>query len=305
VSSAADLRDVREGGRWSFVQRLKNDAIFVVVAGALFIAERLPARLLRAVGPLLGLLVWAVAPRLRRLALANVRRALPSVDDAARPAFVRRVFRELGSFLGEAIATLDPRRPISPLPFLPGSREVLEDAIAEDRGVVFASAHLGPWERVAASLVAAGIPLTVVAREPYDPRLARIYRRLREGRGVRTVYRGASGAGVALVRVLRTGGVLGIPMDLSSRVASIDVPFMGIEARTPVGPARLALRTGAVVVVGTAVRAASGELALSFVRIVPERMSSERDLLTQINAELSARIRAFPAAWPWMHRRWQ
>jgi KDO2-lipid IV(A) lauroyltransferase len=295
-------RDVREGGRWTAFQRAKNDVIYVLVSTVLAVAQRLPTRTLRTVGRVVGTAVWALAPSLRRIAEDNLARGLPELDRAARPAFVRRVYRELGALLGDAVATLDPRRPLRPLPFLPGSRECLESAIAEGRGVVFASAHLGPWERVAASLIAAGAPLTVVAREPYDPRLGGVYTRLRGARGVRTVYRGASGAGVALVRVLRRGGVLGIPMDLASRVASIDVPFLGAPAPTPVGPARLAVRTGAAVVVGTVGRGEDGALGLSFVRI--EATADEYTLTAHINAELSARIRALPEVWPWMHRRW-
>jgi KDO2-lipid IV(A) lauroyltransferase len=298
----ANTRDLREGGRWSFAQRLKNDFIFVLVTFALGVAERLPARWLRVLGRGVGFTAWAVAKRLRNLALENVERALPEIEPHARGAFVRTVYRELGTLLGDAVTTLDPRRPIELIPFSPGSRECLEGAIGEGRGVVFASAHLGPWERVAASLVAAGIPLTVVAREPYDPRLAHIYARLRDARGVRTVYRGASSAGIALVRVLRRGGVLGVPMDLASRVESVEAPFLGIPAPTPVGPARLAIRTGAAVVVGTAARAEDGSLTLSFVRI--EMTDSEEVLTARINAELSTRIRAMPAHWPWMHRRW-
>jgi Kdo2-lipid IVA lauroyltransferase/acyltransferase len=298
----AGLRDLREGGRWSVLQRLKNDVIFVLATAALAVAARLPARAARVLGRAAGLVAWALAPGLRQLAGDNVARALPEIAPTARAAFVRKVYRELGTLLGDVVATLDPRRPLEPLPFLPGSRECLHDAIAEGRGVVFASAHLGPWERVAASLVAAGIPLTVVAREPYDPRLARVYTRLREARGVRTVYRGAPRAGIALVRVLRRGHVLGVPMDLASRVASVEAPFLGLPAPTPVGPARLAIRTGAAVVVGTAAPAPGGSLALSFTRL--EESACEQELTARINAELSARIRAMPSAWPWMHRRW-
>ena len=307
VPLETDLRDLREGGRWGFAQRAKNDVLFVLAVGALAVAERLPGVLLRTMGRALGLAVWALAPRLRRLALSNVARALPEIAPSERPAFVRRVYRELGLLLADVVRTLDPRRPLDPLPFAPGSRECLEDAIAEGRGVVFASAHLGPWERVAASLVHAGLPLTVVAREPYDPRLGRIYRRLRDARGVRTVYRGGSGAGIALVRVLRRGGVLGVPMDLASRVPSVDVPFLGSPAPTPVGPARLAIRTGAAVVVGTVAPAGDGSLALSFVRIAACACAcpSEEELTAHINDELSARIRALPTLWPWMHRRWR
>lgn len=300
---SAGVRDLREGGRWSPLQRLKNDAIFVLATAALALAERLPRGAARKLGQCVGLLAWAIAPGLRRRALENVARALPEIGPTARGAFVRRVFRGMGALLGEVVGTLDPRRPLEPLPFLPGSRECLEAAIREGRGVVFASAHLGPWERVAASLTMAGVPLTVVAREPYDPRLARAYDRLRASRGVRTVYRGATGAGVALVRVLKRGGVLGVPMDLASRVASLVVPFLGVPARTPVGPARLALLTGAVVVVGTAARSADGALALHFTRL-DGAACSEEELTARINAELSARIRALPELWPWMHGRW-
>ena len=49
----------------------------------------------------------------------------------------------------------------------------------EGRGVLFPSAHLGPWERVAPSLVACGVPLVTLARESYDPRFSRLYERLR------------------------------------------------------------------------------------------------------------------------------
>lgn len=287
-----DARDLREGGRWSLGQRVKNDVLYALATGAVAGASRLPLRVARALGAALGLLAWLLFPRLRRLAERNVARVLP---DVAPRAFVRGVYRSLGARLGDTVASLG--RPRAPLPFLPGAREVLEAAVAEGRGVVFASAHLGPWEHVAASLVAHGVPLTVVAREPYDPRFAELYARLRHG--VRTVYRGADGAGVALVRVLRRGGVLGVPMDLASRVASVTVPFLGHDARTAVGPARLALRTGAAVVVGTATPE-----GLFFARVAREAKADEIDLTARINEALGERVLAWPEAWLWMHDRW-
>jgi KDO2-lipid IV(A) lauroyltransferase len=284
-----EARDIRNGQSWSLFQRAKNDAIYLVAVAALAVASRFPASVARAAGRAIGFLAWLLFPSARRVAIANVRATL----DTDAPHFVRRVYTSLGERLGDAVVAL--RAPPAPLPFLAGAREVLEEAIAEGNGVVFASAHLGPWEHVAASLVAHGIPLTVVAREPYDPRFARVYDRVR--RNVPTVYRGASGAGVALVRVLRRGRVLGIPMDLASRVESVTVPFLDRPARTPVGPARLALRTGAAVVVGTATPE-----GLHFEGVA--RTDDELVLTARINAALSARIRAWPEAWLWMHNRW-
>ena len=92
--------------------------------------------------------------------------------------------------------------------------------------------------------------------------------------------------------------------DVAARVPSVDVPFLGHLARTPVGPARIALRTGAAVVVGLP----SNELDLAITPIPTSDLDSsaeaERILTTRINDVISAHIRAFPEAWVWMHPRW-
>lgn len=295
--------DIREGGRWTLAQRVKNDAIWIAAEVSLALATRLPMRVLRSAGEALGAFAHAALPSARRIAEENVARAFPELDVAARRHLVRRAYRALGRHLGDAVAMLDPRRPLDPLPFADGAREVLDAALARGRGMIFASAHLGPWERVAATLVSAGLPFATIAREAYDPRLTRIYERLRGGRGVRVVWRSAPGAAAALLRTLRGGGMLGVPMDLASRVPSIEAPFLGAPALTPVGPARLALRTGAAVIVGTV---APGP-CLTATRIetcdLAPGPDGERVLTTRINDELSQRIRALPEDWVWMHPR--
>ena len=164
----------------------------------------------------------------------------PAATEGERRALARASFVSAGEGLADAVALLRAE-PGPLLAIAPESRAVLDGAIREGRGVVFASAHLGPWERVAASLVAAGVPFATVARESYDPRFTRLYERLRGGHGVRVVWRSRPGAAAGIVRVLRGGGVLGLPMDLRSRVPSLAAPFLGHAAPTPVGPARLAL----------------------------------------------------------------
>ena len=303
-------RDLREGGRWTGLQRAKNDAIYVAAATSLALAVRLPAPWLRTLGRSLGRLAHVAAPALRRLARANVARAFPDLGDADRDALVSRAYVRLGEHLGEAVASLAPSRAAAPLALAEGAREALDEALAEGRGVLFASAHLGPWERVAETLTAAGLPFTAVAREAYDPRLDAIYARLRAGRGVRTIYRGRAGAAAAMLRTLRSGGILGIPMDLASRVPSVEVPFLGVPAPTPVGPARLALRVGAAVVVGTAAPGPDGPVLVA--ARIPTRDLAGRGKDEAAAHELTARlaaarydpIRAMPAAWPWMHPRW-
>jgi KDO2-lipid IV(A) lauroyltransferase len=319
-----DARDLRAGGEWTRLQRAKNDLIYGLSMLTLTASRVLPLLALRALGRGLGAAAHALAGKPRRTALANVRRVFPDMSEAARRAFVRRSFVTMGELLADAVALLRPRG--GPLLVLtPEARALIDDARREGRGVVFASAHLGPWERVAASLVAAGVPLTTLARESYDPRFTRLYERLRGARGVRVVWRSPAGAAgargdasagtmaatVGIVRALRSGGVLGVPMDLRTRVPSCEVPFLGHPAATPMGPARIALRTGAAVVVGTVAPSPDGaaSLVITATRIPTSGLDlhpdeAARDLTTRINRELSRRILALPHAWVWMHERW-
>jgi KDO2-lipid IV(A) lauroyltransferase len=304
VSSA---HDVREGGRWTAAQRVKNDALWVLARVALAIAGVLPLPLLRSLGRHLGRLAHTLARNARRTALHNVALVLPELDDGARSALVRRCFIHLGELLGETVAMLDATRASPPLPLTPEAAAILDDARREGRGVVFASAHLGPWERVAASLVAAGVPLVALGREAYDPRFSLLYERMRRGHGVGVLWRAGPGSAARILRTLRSGGVLGIPMDLRSRVPGCDAPFLGHMAPTPVGPARIALRTRAPVVVGSAAPGRAG-LVVTATRIDAADLSADdagaRELTARINAELSRRILALPHAWVWMHDRW-
>ena len=87
---------------------------------------------------------------------------------------------------------------------------MLRQALAHQRGVVYVTGHLGPWERMAALLAAEGFPISTMARESYDRRFhALVYERLRNNRNIETIYRGSPGAPFAMVRALRRGRVLG------------------------------------------------------------------------------------------------
>lgn len=298
-------RDVRSGGTWSLPQRLKNDAIFAAASLSLVAVRVLPRSWLRAFGRGLGHAAFRILGHERRTALANLELAFPSATAGERTALARRSFVQLGDSVGDAAHAMTGGR-FETLEMSEGDTCILHDALAEGRGVLFVSAHLGPWEQVAASVVAHGFPLVTIARESYDPRLTRLYDRLRGRHGVRSIYRGASASSVKALRCLKAGGMLGVVMDLASRVTSIDVPFLGKVARTAVGPARLALRTGARVVVASAAPTEAG-LAITVTPIVtadlPAGPAGEIELTRRLNDELSRRIRALPHAWLWMHPR--
>lgn len=304
----ASVADVREGSQWTAVQRLKNDLIHALIQASVAAARRLPPSVVLWLCRALGMLAFAVLGRLRRQVRARLEQGLGSSPSAAR---VRRAFCAAAEIVADTIALLDPVDPACrALALDSASRAVFEQALAEGRGVVFISAHLGPWERLAALLVEQGFPVVTVARESYDPRLTALYERLRRPRGVRSIYRGSAAAVRSVLRELRAGRAVGFLADLPGRVPCAQARLFGAQAWLPLGPARIALASGAAVLVGTCAppSPSSAKPALKCLTItrIPTEIpgqpgdSQERlllALLARIGAELDTRIAAWPEAW--------
>ena len=295
-------------GPWSRNQRLKNDVLYRAAAASIHLGLALPRSWLPRIGAAVGQLAYVLFAGARRTARSNLALARSRASGAEDAPSARDVFRTLGQNLTDTLALLDPTEdPGRTLGITMASRSVLDAALGAGRGVVYVTCHLGPWERMAALLAALGYPITTLARESYDPRFdAFLYRRLRSARKVEVISRGAPTAPTAIVRALKRGRVLGFLVDLAgTRVPICPVEWLGLPSAIAVGPARIALRTGAPVVVGTPAPAKRGlELQITSLRTDDLRSdaSGERVLCQRIADELSRRIFALPDHWPWMHR---
>ena len=113
----------------------------------------------------------------------------------------------------------------------------------------------------------------------------------------------------ALLRVLRRGEILGLLMDQDTNVQGVFAPFFGRPAHTPVGPVRLAMRTGAPLVPMALYREGEGyHLVVQPPIPLPDTGDREADLregVARCNRTLEALIRRHPEQWVWMHRRWK
>lgn len=294
-------RDLRLGATWSPRQRLKNDLLYTLIRAALAVTARLPRPLVAWICRALGAVAWLVLGRERALVRARLEAGLGAPASAAR---VRAAFRRAGATLADTLALLDPRERASrTLTLAPGAAATFREALDAGRGVVFVSAHLGPWERLAALCGEEGFPVATVARESYDPRLTALYDRLRAPRGVRSLYRGRPGAATAIVRELRAGRAVGFLVDLPARVPCARTRLFGAEADVPLGAARIALARGAAVVVGTCAPGSPGSRT-AVVRItrvdtadLVRGAAGEQALVDRLARELDARIAADAEGW--------
>ena len=119
---------------------------------------------------------------------------------------------------------------------------------------------------------------------------------------------GAGGFPPAVREALGRGRIVALLIDQDTRGAGVFVPFFGRPARTPPGPAVLALRARAPVLTVFIRRRPDGGHAIAFARVpVPPRRGRDTvvALTARLTAAIEAHIRTAPAEWVWWHRRWR
>lgn len=221
----------------------------------------LPGALDRPVAEVIGTLAFLASPRARAAVVENLsviaqadlsvigQRDLTVITLADRGAtpgarLARRVFVEQVRHYLETfrIMRLTPERLLAMVE-IEGWGDLVR-ALARGRGVVLASAHLGPVVLCGQVLAARGLDVSVVV-EPKAGDLGRLVDRARSAMGIRTIE---TRSAMAVVRALRRGGVVGFLADRPVTGVGERVPFFGRDALLPSAHVAIALRSGAALV---------------------------------------------------------
>ncbi len=251
-----------------------------------------------------------LTPRWRRTAHTNLAIAFPDWTPEQQKRVVRQCYRNLGANL-LAIARLPRLTPANVSQWIRyDGFEHYEDAIAQGRGVIFLTAHLGVWELSAAAHALYGHPMSLMVRPLDNPLLDRLIDARRRLFGNRTIRKKDSAREV--LSVLRNNGAVGILADQNAAGSDgVFVDVFGRKASATKGVAQIAARTGAAVVPGFAVwNEAERSYVLKFYPAVElvESASRETDLLEntqRCQQAIERAIRDNPGQWLWIHRRWK
>lgn len=282
--------------RWSWRQHVKNALLYCAMRTGMGAAQRLPIRgLLR----LLGCLAPYLFRREARRAHAQISIVLPHVDAAKT---TRRMFVHFAESIWELC------RLHQSVPTLDGAaRRVLDEVLAEKKGVVLITGHIGNWEMLGQAIAAAGYPITTIARPSYDPRVTAWLQQWRTSRGLQVLWRKRN-SGRAILRVLGKNRLMAFLIDQDTETAGAYVPFFGRAAFTPTTPAALALRTGAPVIFCWHHRhRKQHKITIERIHYAPTG-NTDRDVLALtviLSVRLESVIRAVPEQWVWMHKRWR
>jgi KDO2-lipid IV(A) lauroyltransferase len=269
----------------------------------------LPLRLARWVCALLAGLSYYLWPRLRRVGLFNLRLAFPDWPERRRRRVLRGVFQNLGRMLADfACFSRWKRENIERLIIYDGFENYAR-ARERGKGVLFLTAHFGNWELSAFAHGVYGYPLDFVVREMDNPLLDSLINRYRHLSGGRAIEK--KDFARQTLRALHQGEAVGILMDqnmLPGEGAFVD--FLGCPACTTTGPARIARKTGAPLVLGLVIwdaRMKKYKLRFDPVEWIKRDDPEEEVVANTANFTrlIEEYVRRYPDQWLWVHRRWK
>ncbi len=245
-----------------------------------------------------------ILPRLRRTAEINLTFAWPDRDAAWRAQTIDGIFRSIGRLL-VAFARFPQigKHNVAEWIRYEGF-EHYEQAKANGKGVLFATAHLGNWELSAYAHALLTEPMDVVVRPLDNPLIDDIVETRRALSGNALLSKREFVRSILLA--LRDNRPVGVLVDQNSSIENAAfVPFFGKPASTNLSFAKLAARSEAAVIPGFAVWSeAERRYILRFYPAVPMTGDAADDT-ARIQAALEAAIREYPDQWLWIHRRWK
>jgi len=289
------------------VRALKDQAVGRAVIAGLTLLSYLPEQLLLLVARAWGV-IGPIAQRARaRQGAANLARVyahrdgqMPSANMLQRG--VRGLFEHhLRFYIESARAPRHARQIIA-------TRVTVEDELAVATAftptagsAIFLAAHFGAIE-LPGSILADRSGRTPVApmEEIANPVLQAWMLRVRgEGLGLRIIP--AQGAAEVMSSELAAGGIVGMVGDRNIVGAGVPVKLFGFAARLPIGPALLAVESGARLYVAAVIREPRGKYT-GYIRTVRvplegDRMARTRVTLTGIAAVFEELIAKAPEQW--------
>jgi KDO2-lipid IV(A) lauroyltransferase len=282
---------------------------YYALRGAVAALDRLDIRHAGAVGQRLGALGYRPFGIRRAVVERQLRAAFPELDEAGVERVARESYQSLGrTTIETAVLPAFSRERVLTMFSRVEGWEIVERAMRQGRGILFVTGHLGNWELAGSYLAARGIPLEAVARRMQNPLFDRYLTETRRRIGMTVIH--DADAVRRVPRAMRENHAVAFLVDQGAvGLASTWVPFFGRLAKTPRGPAVFALRLGAPVIFGAALRQPDGRYLLGFEEVNAEptgdREADVDRIVAAYTATLERWIRRAPGQYFWHHRRWK
>lgn len=260
-------------------------------------------------GPQLGRLFYRLNAERRRIATDNLRRCLPKLRPEARERLLRENFEHYG-ILGLEIFHI-----FSPIPghykryveknALVDNLDVWRRAHERGKGTIIVTGHFANWEMMGIAGLR-GVNAVVTGKRLKPDWLNSVIVGARRSLNVRT----ASGKRILpeIIRWTKAGNDAVVILDqYAAPPSGIPAEFFGVKVDTQGVVSLLAQRTGAPILMLYQRRDERGRIHDVFesVELTSQQLEDPVACAQALNARMEAWLRANPAQWLWVHRRFK
>lgn len=255
-----------------------------------------------------GAIGRAIGPHMAasRKAYRNVEKAFPDMSPEDKKKTITGMWDNLGRVIAE----------YSHLKSLSKNNTVIEDKdyviklLADDRPIIFISAHCANWElNTACLLTQLNKKCILTYREPNNPWVAKLLNRIRTFNATLPAYPKSPDSAKHIMRALAAKKPLGMLIDQKHNQGT-EALFFGMPAMTNTVHIKLGQKYNAKMVFSCIERHNGAHFKVRLTPEIPlfDEKGNPRDTMDVIDdthAILENHIKKNPEQWLWIHRRWK
>lgn len=274
-------------------------ALYWTLRLTIWVLGRVPLPVSYAIARAGGIATFYLWPGGRRRCIRNMLHVTGG-DTARSRVLARRSFAYYVVYLVDFLrfGTMSPGDVLKRVDFDEWSRV---DAERSGHGIIMVTMHFGNWDFAGAAIAEHGLPISVVADTFAHRGTNDLIIGARERLGMHIVPADRMATGI--VRALRRNDVVALLIDIPQGQSGVEVEFFDGTVSVPDGPARLALRTGAVLMTGGVARLGpTSQRFEGMAKRVPFTASGDqerdvRDLTQATMRQLEEMVRRNPDQW--------
>jgi lauroyl/myristoyl acyltransferase len=255
--------------------------------------------------PVIAAILLGIARGPREAVLRNQRQVLGARGWLRERWDAYRVFAEMARSLTEGMEQWGPHS--RPLDFTVRNGELVEDALAEGRGLVLLTGHFGSWEVGARMLTTLGRPVNLVTAHETNPTVHEFLHAMRTRHGINVLYSDRSlFAGLPALRALHRHEIVAMQIEpWGPKRGSHEVAFCGRPTRFQLGPFVMARVSRAPIVPVFAVRLGIRRFEMRVAARFDPRTPAEAIAALTATVKLYERIvRERPSQWLMFEEVW-
>ncbi len=288
---------------------MKNRLEYILFISFSFFFRIIGLYLSRRFAVVIAIIFYFLIPIRKEVTIDNITNAFPELNKRQIRKIAFGAYRSFAITLVEILFTpsISKKQMIDEVKC--SNVELISQKFKEGNGVILLSAHFGNWEYIANSIsLQNDKKFTVIVKPLRNNLVSDWMNKMRTKWNNDVVFLGVSIR--QIYNVLREKNIVALVADQRGPEDSIKLDFFGRKTSVLVGPAALALKTGAPIIYGISIRQKDYSYKVDLVEISTDNLPADNnDKIEGLSKRhlkyLESIIKQYPEQWLWMHNRWK